>query len=593
MSNQPLFICLMGLLILVMGTCSGQSEAKLPLSDIAKNLEWKGVAVAEENYSIWGSSPIMDRSGEVHLFVARWPEMNVTPGWRKSSEIAHYVATHAEGPFQFEGVVVKGSGADGWDKYGPHNPEIKQVGDHYVLVYIANTDYRQPPHPENQRIGMVISKSLYGPWKKVGKDGMIIEKSNNPKHWTYGSTNGVANPTFFERKGKFGIYFKTRTADRKTKYGLALADHLEGPYLIQNKPVTDADFFFEDPNTFKWQEKLYMIADDNFGEYTGIKGGGILWSVDDIYALNPRTIKIGFDLIPTYYTDYKEEDVTIIYGGDPKFERPKILTIDGEPAYFYAPSGWNVFGGKRTVSDVCKINLQEKTNSAVIPVPSQEDRARAAGWLRGGTWMDQHKDINKIGESRDVDLVFLGNSITQSWGGGEGRYVGSVGGKAWQNYYQDRNAAGFGISGDRTQHLLWRIANGNFDSISPKVVVLLIGTNNLNDNTPAEISAGIDRVVLNLRRKLPNTKIILMGILPRGEKPDDPYRQKIANINTAIQRNDDQKAVFFIDIGKAFLHPDGRSNKSLMADDCLHLRPAGYETWAEQIEPLLQELLEE
>ena len=215
-------------------------------------------------------------------------------------------------------------------------------------------------------------------------------------------------------------------------------------YIIQDRPVTDTDFFFEDPNTFKWQDELFMIADDNFGEYTGIMGGGILWSVDDIHSLNPKTIKVGFDLIPAYYLDYDEQKVTKIYGGDPKFERPKILTIDQKPAYFYAPSGWNVMGGGRTVSYVLKINLPVEENTAIIPVPSWEDRAAAAGWLKGGSWMDQHHDINEMGKTRQIDLVFLGNSITQSWGG-EGRQVGSVGGDTWKKYYQNRNAAGFGI----------------------------------------------------------------------------------------------------------------------------------------------------
>jgi lysophospholipase L1-like esterase len=592
MMVKNICIFLSGFVLFITGFSSDKQELTLPFSAIAKNLEWRGVAVAEEDYSIWGSSPIMDENGRVHLFVARWPEMNVTPGWRKSSEIAHYVADHPQGPFRFVNIVIKGSGLERWDKYGPHNPEIKRAGEYYALVFIANNDYHQPPHPANQRIGMLISKSLNGPWKRLGQNGMIIEKSNDPDHWTFTSTNGVANPTFFEYSNQYGIYFKTRTADLKTRYGLAIAKNLEGPFIIQEKPVTDADFFFEDPNTFIWGHKLYMIADDNFGEYTGIKGGGILWSIDDIHELNTNTIEVGFDRIPAYYKNYDEGKVTKIYGGDPKFERPKVLTIDGEPAYLYATSGWNVFGGRRTVSHVLKINLNPEENTAVIPVPSREDRASAAGWLGGGTWMDQHADINRLARSRKIDLVFLGNSITQSWGG-EGRNVVSVGGKTWKKYYQKRNAADFGISGDRTQHLLWRIDNGNFDSILPRVIVLLIGTNNLNDNTAEEIVEGIERVVLRLRKKLPESKIVLMGVLPRGEKANDPYRKKIGTINAAIKENDDRENVFYIDIGEAFLLPDGSANKELMADDCLHLRPAGYATWAREIEPLLQQLLEE
>jgi len=186
------------------------------------------------------------------------------------------------------------------------------------------------------------------------------------------------------------------------------------------------------------------------------------------------------------------------YSSDPKFERPKILTINEKPAYLYAPSGWNVLGGKRTVSYVLKINLPEQKNTAITAVPSRENRAAAAGWLQGGTWMDQHHDINQISNRGDIDIVFLGNSITQSWGGGE-RKVGSVGGQVWQQYYGRRKAANFGISGDRTQHILWRIENGNFDTIEPKLIILLVGTNNLVDNTADEIIRGINSIIDKLR----------------------------------------------------------------------------------------------
>ena len=115
------------------------------------------------------------------MFIARWPEKNVDLAWRKSSEIAHYVSDKPEGPFVFSDVAIKGTGEDTWDKYAPHNPEIKKVGDTYVLLYIANTNYKQPPHPSNQSIGMARSKSPYGPWKKVGKDGQILNANDSIK----------------------------------------------------------------------------------------------------------------------------------------------------------------------------------------------------------------------------------------------------------------------------------------------------------------------------------------------------------------------------------------------------------------------------
>ena len=132
-------------IILVFEAGNAQEKfLQMPLSFIARNLEYKGVAVQDDNYTFWGCAPIQDQDGKTHLFVARWQEKNVNPAWRKSSEIAHYVSDSPEGPFVFSDIALKGTGKDTWDKYAPHNPEIKKVGKQYVLLYIANTDCRQP-----------------------------------------------------------------------------------------------------------------------------------------------------------------------------------------------------------------------------------------------------------------------------------------------------------------------------------------------------------------------------------------------------------------------------------------------------------------
>jgi hypothetical protein len=165
----------------------GVVQAKVLYSSIASGLEWGGVAVQEKDYTIWGAAPIVGDDGKVHLFVARWPERNVDPAWRKSSEIAHYVADKPEGPFAFKDVVLTGSEKKGaWDAYAPCNPEIKRFGDTYALLYIGNSDYHQPPHPRNQSIGMVVSKSLDGPWQKTANDGLVLKGSDDTSHWTHG-----------------------------------------------------------------------------------------------------------------------------------------------------------------------------------------------------------------------------------------------------------------------------------------------------------------------------------------------------------------------------------------------------------------------
>ena len=138
----------LGFHIAVSSVFTEEARLKVPVSVLADHLVYKGAAIRETNFTIWGSGPVLDNEGKVHLFAARWPEANVDPAWRKSSEIAHYESGSPEGPFRFVGVVAKSTGRTGeWDAFAPHNPEVKRFGDTYALVYIANSDFRQPPHP--------------------------------------------------------------------------------------------------------------------------------------------------------------------------------------------------------------------------------------------------------------------------------------------------------------------------------------------------------------------------------------------------------------------------------------------------------------
>lgn len=332
-------------------------NSKLPISSLEKGLKWTGGTVSDPNYSIWGCSPIMGEDGKIHVFAARWPQKNVDPGWRISSEVAHYVADKPEGPYRFVEVVVKGTNTDTWDKYGAHNPEIKKIGDYYVIVYIANDNYELPYHPANQKIGLVYAKSLNGPWKKVGEDGLIIQPSQQPTHWTYKSPLGVDNPCITQINGKIVVYFKARRHGvQKAIYGYATADQIEGPYKMSDQPITDNDSYLEDATCFTYKGKHYLLTTDNFGEVTGVKGGGILWQSSTGFNFSTKDAQLGYGLIPSYKTDYDETKIHKIYGGDPKFERPKVLFIKGKPAYFFAPSGWNIDGGERSVGYILKIN---------------------------------------------------------------------------------------------------------------------------------------------------------------------------------------------------------------------------------------------
>src|SRR5262249_13898032 len=144
--------------------------------------------------------------------------------------------------------------------------------------------------------------------------------------------------------------------------------------------------------------------------------------------------------------------------------------------------------------------------------------------------------------------------------------------------------------GDRTQHVLWRIDNGEIEGIKPRVVVLMIGTNNVKDNSAAEIADGIKAIVSRLREKLPDTKILLLGVFPRGETPNSG-RVKLMEFNEKVSSLGDGKKVTYLDIGKSFMNDDGTISKDIMYD-FLHLTPKGYQIWADAIEPTLARMLQ-
>jgi len=211
-------------------------------------------------------------------------------------------------------------------------------------------------------------------------------------------------------------------------------------------------------------------------------------------------------------------------------------------------------------------------HSAVKPVP------------RSGGWMKRHESFNKRVAEGEVDLILIGDSITHGWEG-EGKNV-------WEKFYGKRNAVNLGIGGDRTQHIIWRLDNGNVKEISPKVAVIMIGTNNSGNNSPEEIADGLAAITKQLRAKLPKTKVLLLGIFPRGANKDDGRRQVNEKANDIFKKLADGKGIHYLDIGEKFLEPDGTLSRKIMPD-LLHLSVEGYTIWAESIEPTLKKLMGE
>lgn len=186
----------------------------------------------------------------------------------------------------------------------------------------------------------------------------------------------------------------------------------------------------------------------------------------------------------------------------------------------------------------------------------------------------------------DVDVLFMGDSITDFWRNETGRYAGKP---VLDEYFGDLKIANFGIAGDTTQGVLYRLDNGEGEGFSPQAIMLMIGTNNARANIAGEIAEGVGAVVLSLQNHFPQAKILLLGVFPRST-PDSPFRPQIAEINSIISRMDDGERVFYKDIGDVFLAADGTIPVDVMSDG-LHPTTKGYRLWAEAVNEDLRDLL--
>lgn len=226
-----------------------------------------------------------------------------------------------------------------------------------------------------------------------------------------------------------------------------------------------------------------------------------------------------------------------------------------------------------------KDKAKPKENDAVKPVP------------REGNWMKRHESFVERSKKGNVDVLFVGDSITQGWEGN--------GKKVWAEKFGKWNAANFGIGGDRTQHVLWRVTEGKeLDGIDPKVIVMMIGTNNFGSNSPEQIADGVKAILAEFHKQKPKAKVLLLGVFPRsGKKPMDPMvaakdelHAKTPAVNTLLAKFDDGKTVKYFDIGEKFLDDKGGLPKATMPD-FLHLSEKGYAIWAEAISKTVEEMV--
>ena len=195
----------------------------------------------------------------------------------------------------------------------------------------------------------------------------------------------------------------------------------------------------------------------------------------------------------------------------------------------------------------------------------------------------RHQDFMERIKEGPIDLLFLGDSITDFWN--------RRGEWSWEKF-APYHPANFGVGGERTEDVLWRITHGELEEIHPRVTVLLIGTNNIGqskDEHPGWAAAGVRKIVATLHEKLPQTKVLLLGVFPR-DRASSPYRQQIKEINADIAKLDDGDKTRYLDIGKAFLDPAGEIPRDVMSDG-LHPSPKRYILWYNAMYPLLDEMM--
>lgn len=204
---------------------------------------------------------------------------------------------------------------------------------------------------------------------------------------------------------------------------------------------------------------------------------------------------------------------------------------------------------------------------------------------RDGWWVERQALLNERSKEAAlwdrVDLVFLGDSITHSWE--------TSGQEVFKEFYAKYYNLNLGMSGDRTQHVLWRLENGNLEGTNPRLCVLMIGTNNSHSDSGADIADGIFAILRKLRSDFPKMRILLLDIFPRGAGPDDPLRKINEDANRRIRLAADDPMIDVLDLSGAFLDDQEQLPKAIMPD-LLHPNPTGYRIWAESMERKLAEL---
>lgn len=219
---------------------------------------------------------------------------------------------------------------------------------------------------------------------------------------------------------------------------------------------------------------------------------------------------------------------------------------------------------------------------ATNPVPRQKNY----DWMSIEEWNQQHQHNVETAAAGDVEVLFLGDSITNGWTWADNP-------KIFKAAFGAHKTANFGIGGDQTQNLLWRLKNGEVGKLDPRVVVLMIGVNNLGNgqHKPDIVVEGVQAVVNEVKKHFKHARILLLGLLPYDYEPSSESRVKVAQVNRQLALMNDDKTVFYYDFGALFVDERGRI-PALLMEDYLHPTHLGYSKLAEKLGPVVDELMQ-
>ncbi len=347
--------------LLASGFSNGSFAADKPylkhdISRFAKRLKPLGRILELEGYYVWGTSPIVAPDGKIHVFFSRWDAKKGMGGWINGSEIAHAVADHPEGPYSNIETILAPRGNGYFDGTTCHNPYIQFVDGKYCLFYIGNSNKKT----DTKRIAMATADSLNGPW--VRPDKPLLE-AGKPGLW---DDHCTSNPAFLKHpNGQYWLYYKSWNTEEyehpadpairgNRKYGLAMADKLEGPYVkYSGNPILDYSKLgnnrqLEDGNVFIENSRYYMLARDmgRFDHEVGI----ILESADGIHWSEPKISYFGY----SHYMQQPPAPPHLKKYG--RFERPQILMQNGHPTHLFVATQ----GGKYMTSSAFVFEVKMK-----------------------------------------------------------------------------------------------------------------------------------------------------------------------------------------------------------------------------------------